>query len=341
MSPPTLREISEQFGLDVLVAGAGLDKPVRWAHSTEMLEPAVYLRGGELVLTVGSQLEPIDAAGRFVRQLMARDCVGVGLGVGDHWNDVPGALVSACESDGLTLITLQPSVPFIKVTEWLADRRAKDAVIAEHRRGVGALLSSIAVGTSRPDALVEELRSSGITVENIRVFAFEASVGALIEELLGPTPHLLGESRMVAWLLLSAEQTPPARLGPHVQVRLSSLSELPRALESTASGLARRTTQPGLVDLLIKTATEEAHEGARDILRVIRSNEAHYDSQLEATLVAFFAVDCSVTRAARQLHLHPNSVRYRLAKIRDITGLDPLHFDGQLQLALALALKSE
>jgi hypothetical protein len=38
-----------------LVAGAtGLDRPIRWAHAIELLDPRSYLRGGELVLTMDS-----------------------------------------------------------------------------------------------------------------------------------------------------------------------------------------------------------------------------------------------------------------------------------------------
>lgn len=40
-----------RFRLRLVAGEAGLDRPVRWAHSTELLDPGPYLRGHELVLT--------------------------------------------------------------------------------------------------------------------------------------------------------------------------------------------------------------------------------------------------------------------------------------------------
>ena len=37
-----------------LVAGAdGLDRPIRWAHVSELKDPTRFLRGGEVLLTTG------------------------------------------------------------------------------------------------------------------------------------------------------------------------------------------------------------------------------------------------------------------------------------------------
>lgn len=338
MSPPTLQEITEHFALPVVAAGRGLNTPVRWAHSTDLLEPGAYLRGGELVLTVGSQLAHGDATTRFIRELVSRDCVGVGLGVGDHWDEVPSGLISACESATLALISLPPSVPFIRVTEWLAERRTQDAVTTEHRRGFGSLLSSIAAGTTHPDVILEEIRIVGGNPTYLHVFAFRADFGALLQDSLGANFNLLGETDSVTWLLLPDNHPLPNVLEPHTHARLASLNELPQALESTAFGLGRESAKERLLDLLANSATDIAVATARDILQPVRSHDVENFSHLAETLKVFLEVDCSVSRAARRLHMHPNSVRYRLEKIKDLTGLDPTHFDDQMQLALAIAV---
>jgi purine catabolism regulator len=62
---PTVREVLRLPVLAegmprVLVGESQLDSPVRWVHVTELLNPADFLEGGELVLTTGTIL-PVDS----------------------------------------------------------------------------------------------------------------------------------------------------------------------------------------------------------------------------------------------------------------------------------------
>jgi DNA-binding PucR family transcriptional regulator len=54
------------------------------------------------------------------------------------------------------------------------------------------------------------------------------------------------------------------------------------------------------------------------------------------TLDAFFANGGVLESAARELFVHPNTVRYRLKRISEVTGLSPL--DGRDAYALRLAM---
>nr|WP_278003274.1 helix-turn-helix domain-containing protein [Nodosilinea sp. TSF1-S3] len=57
------------------------------------------------------------------------------------------------------------------------------------------------------------------------------------------------------------------------------------------------------------------------------------------TLKVFFAADCALSSAAKQLCIHRNTLTYRLEKITSLTGLDPRHFDEAVQIRLALLLQ--
>jgi len=61
--------------------------------------------------------------------------------------------------------------------------------------------------------------------------------------------------------------------------------------------------------------------------------------QLLEAVVAWFACDLNVNDAAARLHLHPNSLRYRLARVDEVTGR-ALHALPNL-VDLYLALRSE
>ncbi len=62
------------------------------------------------------------------------------------------------------------------------------------------------------------------------------------------------------------------------------------------------------------------------------------EADLAKTLRAYFDQNLNLTKAAGQLHIHRNTLIYRLGKIHDLIGLDPEKFDDAVQLRLALTL---
>jgi DNA-binding PucR family transcriptional regulator len=66
-------------------------------------------------------------------------------------------------------------------------------------------------------------------------------------------------------------------------------------------------------------------------------DRAHY-GDLVRTLGAYLRHGGNSTQTADALFLHRNSLRYRLARIRAITGLDPDDPDSRLALQVAVLL---
>lgn len=64
--------------------------------------------------------------------------------------------------------------------------------------------------------------------------------------------------------------------------------------------------------------------------------DAERNAELVRTLGAWLAHDASPTRAADALHTHPQTIRYRLARIGEITGWDPNGTEGRLHLHIGL-----
>ncbi len=110
-----------------------LDRAVRWAHTTELLDPGQYLRGGELVCTVGSSLLDDDACARFALAVASAGGSGVCFGVGDVHDEVPPSLVDACQAHDLPLLLAPMGAPFIAVSEYLANRRVEAETAAGER----------------------------------------------------------------------------------------------------------------------------------------------------------------------------------------------------------------
>jgi DNA-binding PucR family transcriptional regulator len=50
------------------------------------------------------------------------------------------------------------------------------------------------------------------------------------------------------------------------------------------------------------------------------------------TLRTYLDSDLDVSRTAEALYVHPNTVRYRLRRISELTGLDAQSFSGLVEL---------
>ncbi|GAB2961219.1 PucR family transcriptional regulator [Saccharothrix stipae] len=106
-------------GLPEVVAGeSGLDRPVRWVHITELTDPASFLKGGELVLTTGMPL-PTDPSlvRRYVDELADVGAAALVIELVRRFHRPPDALVRACRTRGLPLVTLAKDVNFVEVTQ--------------------------------------------------------------------------------------------------------------------------------------------------------------------------------------------------------------------------------
>ena len=163
----TVRELLsvEALRLALVAGAAGLDRPIRWAHAIELLDPRPYLRGGELVLTMGSVIRDERSSRQFVAAVMERDAGVIGFGCGNYQPSAPAALRAACEEAGLPLVEVPFEVPFIAVTEELAERMAVRRSTHDRlaRRREAHLLDVLAEGGGLDGiarAIVRELRST-------------------------------------------------------------------------------------------------------------------------------------------------------------------------------------
>jgi len=128
------------------------------------------------------------------------------------------------------------------------------------------------------------------------------------------------------------------------------LPQLRRGLDEAeqALGLGRRLFGPGRVthiadlgvhQLLAPLATSGGLAAFRsEHLGPLEAYDRESGADLVGTLRAFFAARSSPTLAAKQLHLHRNSLLYRLQRIRELTGLD--FEDPETRLALEVALRA-
>jgi PucR family transcriptional regulator, purine catabolism regulatory protein len=114
----------------VLAGRSGLDGPVRWVHTSEVLEIAHLLRGGELLLVGGITLAtamPTERAA-YLQALADRRIAGLAIETGPPLASVPAAMVEQAERLGLPLVEFRQVVPFVEVTEAINGRLINESV---------------------------------------------------------------------------------------------------------------------------------------------------------------------------------------------------------------------
>ncbi|PWK86103.1 DNA-binding PucR family transcriptional regulator [Lentzea atacamensis] len=114
------------LGLTVLCGADGLDRPIRWAHVSELEDPTPYLVGEELLLTAGVRF-PSDVPA-YVAGLVSSGVSAIGFGVEPEFPTVPPSLVEACAAQGMPLLEVPPSTPFLAVSQALGALLAEIAV---------------------------------------------------------------------------------------------------------------------------------------------------------------------------------------------------------------------
>ncbi len=96
----------------------GLGHAIRWVHVSELGDPTPFLKGGELLLTVGLGIGATAARQRaYVRRLMDAGLAGLGVGTGFAFQRVPRALVDEATKHSFAVFEVPYEIPFIAITE--------------------------------------------------------------------------------------------------------------------------------------------------------------------------------------------------------------------------------
>jgi len=404
-----------------------VDIPVRWAHSTELIDPRPYLSGQELVLTVGTSLQEDQRCRDFVENLMDARVSALGYGIGDVSEEIPHALLEECRARGFPLLEVPRGVPFQSITEMLADRRAEaraarsrrvqrlvvrllDAIRLDHdisdlqhiiddelgghvtfregvvdwqpvddsdvqpahdtlqhlgrvlavrqheedtdqanrRLEVGRLVELVVQGRADAEVLHHPLVAAGVSLERPLIAAAwpQGAAGllgplvsdCLVTEVDDVTVTISGDLDLV--IEVATKTALPCGIGEP-----APLTDLRRVVPSalTALKLARTRGAPvthhdltTFEGLLEQQPSERLAPFAEKLIWPLAEHDREHGTALVQTLRTFLNVDGSVNATARELFLHPNSLRHRLKRAHQLTGANPRAFNDRVALAVGL-----
>lgn len=103
----------------VLAGRTRLGRLVTWVHTSEVLDIATLLRGGELLLVGGVSLATASREQRvaYIQELAARQVAGIAIETGGRLPTVPQEMVEEAERQHLPLLELRKVVRFVEVTQ--------------------------------------------------------------------------------------------------------------------------------------------------------------------------------------------------------------------------------
>lgn len=111
-------------------AGAAAGRQLRWVHSSEVLDIAPLLSGGELLLTGGDALVSATEGRRvdYVRQLAERGVGALAVETGQTLASLPSSMIRAAEEAGLPLIEFRKVVPFVGIMQAINSMLVSESV---------------------------------------------------------------------------------------------------------------------------------------------------------------------------------------------------------------------
>ena len=130
--------------------------------------------------------------------------------------------------------------------------------------------------------------------------------------------------------------------------RFTQAADLTGAIEEARLAMRLAMRRPGRLELtehdelashlvLLAHVPDELRRGYRDrLLGPLRAYDTRHHSQLEETLDRFLGCSASWSRCAHEMHIHVNTLRYRIEKINQLTGRDLARLDHQVDFYLAL-----
>ncbi len=207
----------------------------------------------------------------------------------------------------------------------------RERVVTVAERGARAAVpTAVAASSGRPDAIGSEVV---VLVPGEDASAAERVAEGMLRELGASLPghsFALGRSRFAADAADLPRAGNEALLAANVAEGDATGEEGPRVMAFDDTGAYR---------LLLSAMSEDPAELQRfyaETIEPLVAYDEQYETDLVITVEAFLDADGNVAGTAQRLFTHRHTIRYRLERVRELSGLDVGSTDGREKLSLGL-----
>jgi purine catabolism regulator len=370
----TVESLIAELGLELASGHDSAKTHVRWVHSTELTDPTPWLRGGELLLTTGIELDGPKSQRELIGRLADHEIAGLGFGTGFRHKRLPAALVTAARKRSFPLFEVPYELPFIAITERAFAQLVNERYEMLQRNMAGDVLAEALTGHLYPEDLQARLRPFGIG-DQVAVLAFSledpGAAAAPLERMLeSEGAHSLVAIRAgLLCAVIDAEGSggstsrDPIELAGRIRAELSARFGAVRASASRAAAThslrlsfheARCALEAvrlqngdapdvasyrdlGAFQLLLSLQDDDALISyCRGVLGPVEQGEGDYGDELLRSLDVFIEHNGHWEKAASALFCHRHTLRYRVRRVEQLTGRDFSSARDRIEFWLAL-----
>jgi PucR family transcriptional regulator, purine catabolism regulatory protein len=364
----TVASLIGELGLSLVSGREAADTHVRWVHSTELPDPTPWLKGGELLLTTGIQLDRAKVQRELIERLADHQIAGLGFGTGFAHKRLPAALVDAAQKREFPLFEVPYELPFIAITERAFAQLVNERYEMLQRNMAGDVLAEALAGHLYPEDLQARLRPFGIG-EQIAVLAFKppdpSAAAAPVERILQRehVPSLVAIRSGLLCAVVGADELDPLELARKIRAELAGrFGEVPAAASRPAATHSLRLSfhearcaleavrlrngdapdvashvDLGAFQLLLSLQDDDALLSyCRSVLGPLEQGEGEYGDELVRSLDAFIEHNGHWEKAANALYCHRHTLRYRIRRVEQLTGRDFSSARDRIEFWLAL-----
>jgi purine catabolism regulator len=364
----TVESLIDELGLELASGQESAQAHVRWVHSTELPDPTPWLRGGELLLTTGLQLDRPKVQRELVDRLADHDIAGLGFGTGFTHKRLPAALLTAARRRSFPLFEVPYELPFIAITERAFAQLVNERYELLQRNMVGDVLAEALTGHLYPDELQARLRPFGIG-EQVAVLAFKladpSAAAALLERILEreQVHNLVAIRAGLLCAVIDADGLDPIELARAIRRELLTRFGEVRAAASRAAAThslrlsfhearcaleavrlqngdgpeVASYTDLGAFQLLLSLQDDDALISyCRGVLGPVEQGEGDYGDELLRSLDVFIEHNGHWEKASNALYCHRHTLRYRIRRVEQLTGRDFGNARDRIEVWLAL-----
>ena len=209
----------------------------------------------------------------------------------------------------------------------------------------GAVVLCAELSTDRPRHVVATIAGEhpGALAQHMELPGDAPRVYALLPATGGdeaPEATLAGARRLAARLQrhgtvgLSSFYADPAELGRAIQEAELVLDVLRRSDVPIAEDIGTGTYR--LLFRVLASHPEEVRSFYDDTVAPIVKYDDQYATDLVGTLEAYLEQNCNMNATAAAIYAHRHTVAYRLDRVKELTGLDPMQSEDRERLGLGL-----
>ena len=190
------------------------------------------------------------------------------------------------------------------------------------------------IGGEYPGALAQHMETTPP-----RVYALlPAAPGAPADTTLGAARRLATRLQRHGTVGLSSLHADPADLGRAIQEAELVLDVLRRSDGMTGPMMSEEigTGTYRLLFRVLASHPEEVRSFYEDTVAPIVAYDDQYSTDLVGTLESYLAQNCNMNATAATIYAHRHTVAYRLERVKELTGLDPMLSEDRERLGLGL-----